>query len=151
MFDTLAPPPLSNPEVAAGMNAYDYTLNQQGLRSSITCSNTETNPFSFASAGPLSSDVALAIAYNASCANQGEMDTLNVPKLFSTWGNSTLVYWACKSGILTASYTIYLTARFYGYTNTVGNVTCVINPIQSAIYGVMYRFFILTVVCLGAF
>ena len=96
MFDTLAPSPLSNPEGAAGMNAYDYTLNQQGLRSSITCSNTETNPFSFASAGPLSSDVALAIAYNASFANQGEMDTLNVPKLFSTWGNSTLVYWACK-------------------------------------------------------
>lgn len=137
IFDTLASSPLSNSEVAAGIISYEYTLNQQGLKSNVICSYAETNPFSFAWAGP-PSDVALAVAYNASCANQGETDTLNVPHFISAWGNSSLVYWACQSGIPTASYIIYLTGS-YGYENIVGNIICVINPIQSAIYTVMYR------------
>lgn len=138
VFDTLGSSPLSKPEVAAGMISYDYTLNQQGLKSNVSCGYAKTYPFKLGSLSPAGSPV-LAISSNVSCADQGKKDALiGVPDLFSAWSNSTLVYWACQDNTSTASYTIYLTG-FYGYANTVGNITCVINPIQTAIYSLMYR------------
>ncbi|KIJ90094.1 hypothetical protein K443DRAFT_576058, partial [Laccaria amethystina LaAM-08-1] len=54
-----------------------------------------------------------------------------------------LIYWACQDEIPTASYTVYLAGIGVpvsgGYPEMVGNVICVINPIQAAIYSVMYR------------
>jgi hypothetical protein len=137
-FDMLAPSPLSKPEIAAGMISYDYTLNQQGLKSNVSCSYATTYPFKLASLSPAGSAV-LAISYNASCAGQGKTDALiNVPAFRSSWTNNTLVYWACQDKIATASYTVYL-AGVIGYKDLVGNITCTINPVQSAIYSVMYQ------------
>jgi len=136
-FDTLAPSPFSEPEIAAGMISYDYTLNHQGLNSNVSCSYAQTRPFVFQGLDP---GYNLAIQYNISCASLGGAEALtNVGAFRSVYSNNTLVYWACKDEIPTAStYTMYL-AGLNGYAHTVGNITCVINPIQSAIYSVMYR------------
>ena len=138
-FDTLAPSPLSKPEIAAGMISYDYTLNHQGLKSNVSCSYTTTYPFSsFAVLDPIGFPTT-TLTYNVNCTGQGKTDALiNLPPPESAITHDALIYWACQDEIPTASYTIYL-AGFGGYNNTVGNVTCVINPIQSAIYSVMYR------------
>ena len=120
------------------MISYDYTLNQQGLKSNVSCNYTETFPFRAVSLDA-GNPAILAIDYNVSCTDQGETDALtNVPAFRSAWSNNTLVYWACQDEIPTASYTIYL-AGLTDYKKTVGNITCVINPIQSAIYSMKYR------------
>ena len=141
-FDTLAPSPLSKPEVAGGMISYDYTLNHQGLTSNVSCSYAPTRPFHFTSLSPTGAPV-LAAAYNVSCTDQGKTDALiGVADLSSAWSDNTLAFWACQDEIPTASYTIYLSGLGLPsgyYANTVGNITCVINPIQTAIYSVMYR------------
>ena len=140
-FDTLAPSPLSKPDVAGGMISYDYTLNHQGLTSNVSCSYAPTHPFHFTSLSPTGAPV-LAAAYNVSCTDQGKTDALTgLFYLFSAWSNYTLACWACQDEIPTASYTVYLSGFGLpsGYPNTVGNITCVINPIQTAIYSVMYR------------
>ena len=130
--------PLSNPEVAAGVISYDYNLNQQGLKSNVNCSYAPTNPFNSAYLPPNGS-TPLAIAYNVNCTDQGKTDALiNVQGLQSPWANRTLAYWACQDKIPTPSYTIYL-AGVSEYQYWVGNITCVVNPIQSAMYSVMYR------------
>ena len=131
-------PSLSNWEVAAGVISYNYTFDQQGLKSNVSCSYAETSPFSLAPLDHTNSSN-LDVTYNVSCTDWGKTDALiNVPALRSAWTNNTLLYWACQDETPAASYTIYL-AGFNDYANTVGNVTCVINPIQSAIYSVMYR------------
>ena len=137
VFDTLAPSPLSKPEGAAGMISYDYTLNQQGLKSNVSCGYFDTTPLAAFRADPLSPDAILAITYNASCAAQGKTEALIDVPFLTPFSNNTLAYWACQDKTSTASYTIYL-AGFYGYLRRLGNVTCVINPIQSATYSVMY-------------
>jgi hypothetical protein len=139
-LDTLAPSPLSKPEIAAGIISYDYTLNHQGLKSNVNCSYLPTYPFNFTSLSPAGAPV-LAVAYNINCTSQGKTDTFPNSELFSAWSDNTLVYWACQDTTPTASYTIYLGGFgvIDGYRKTVGNITCVINPIQFAIYSVMYR------------
>ena len=121
------------------MISYDYTLNHQGLTSNVSCSYAPTRPFYFvALSAPL-----LAVAYNVSCTHLGKTDALiGLYGVNSAWSNNTLAYWACQDEIPTASYTIYLSGLGLSsgyYANTVGNITCVINPIQTAIYSVMYR------------
>ena len=120
------------------MISYDYTLSHQGLKSNVSCSYAPTEPFKISSLSP--TGPILAVIYNISCTGQGKTDVLTY-SLHSTWGNNTLAYWACQDEIPTASYTIYLSGFGLpgGYMKTVGNVNCVINPIQSAIYSVMYR------------
>ena len=136
-FDMLAPFPLSKPEIAAGVISYDYTLKKQGLKSNVTCSYAPTYPFNITSLSPTGVPV-LAVSYNVSCTDHGKTDALNMSFIPSSWSNNTLVYWACQDNIPMASYTIYLTG-FYDYAKTIGNITCVINPIESAIYSVTYQ------------
>ena len=130
--------PLSDPGVAAGVISYDYNLNQQGLKSNVNCSYAPTNSF-YGVYFPPNSSTPLAVGYYINCTDQGKMDALiNVPGLLSPWTNRTLAYWACQDKIPTASYTIYL-AGFLEYGPWVGNIICVVNPIQSAMHSVMYR------------
>ena len=73
------PSPLSNLE---GVISYDYTLDQQGLKSNVTCSYAQTNPFSFA---PLYNSN-FTTSYNVNCTDQGKMNALtNVAAIRSTW------------------------------------------------------------------
>jgi hypothetical protein len=141
-FDTLAPSPLSKPEIAAGMISYDYTLNHQGLKSNVSCSYTQSQapPFLFDNFGNINNTY-----YHVNCSDRGESDALiNVPEFASVFSqNSTLLYWACQSapnldGNSMASYTIYLMGMNL-YEPKVGNITCTINSIQSPVYSVMYR------------
>lgn len=138
-FNTLAPSPFSKPEVVAGMTSYSYTLNHQGLKSNVSCSYAQTNPFVV---GALFPGYGGAIQYNASCASLGGAEVLtNVLSLHSTYGNNTLVYWACQSvvnGVPVASYTVYLTGYNF-YKSEIGNIICTVNPVQAAIFPVTYQ------------
>ena len=144
-FDTLKPSPFSDPKIMAGMVSYDYTLEQQGLTSNVSCKNfSSPDPFSLTPLG--ASMPPLAIQYNVSCHNYGESEVLpsTVGVFRSVWSNNTLVYWACQSalnGTPTDSYSIYL-AGFgltNGYPNKIGYITCSVNPIQTAIFPVRYN------------
>ena len=138
-FDTLKTSPFSNPKIMAGMVSYDYTLEQQGLTSNVSCDFSLTNPFALSSSdGPYN----LAIEYNVSCNNYGELEVLtSVNFLRSTWGQNTLGYWACQSalnGIPTDSYSIYLVG-WSGYATTLGSINCSVKLIQTAIFPVRYH------------
>jgi hypothetical protein len=143
-FDTLAPSPLSEPEIAAGMISYDYTLDHQGMKSNVSCRYTTTYPFHSLNGVPHPGFPDETFIYNVNCTGQGKIDALiNVPATESIYNTNMLIYWACQDEIPTASYTIYLAGIGVpvsgGYPEMVGNVICVINPIQAAIYSVMYR------------
>lgn len=146
-FNTLRPSPFSNPEIMAGMVSYDYTLEQQGLTSNVSCNflPTGTNPFSGGKILPADPREAtggfLAVTYNLTCSDYGELQVLtNVTFFESTWSNNALVYWACQSasnGIRTDSYSIYL-AGIGHYSDTIGSINCSVKPIQTAIFPVTY-------------
>ena len=143
-FDTLKASPFSDPKIVAGMVSYDYTLEQQGLTSSVSCGFSSTNPFTNVSS--LDPPNRLAIQYNISCENYGEFEVLSgVPSFYSTLGNNTLLYWACQSasnGMSMDSYSIYLGGFSLGlpngYSAKIGYITCSVKPLQTAILPVRY-------------
>ena len=123
---------------AAAMISYNYTLNQQGFSSDITCVYDDHSPIVF-TAVPGNSRM---VAYNASCADLGlaavlppdvvDYSTLNV--------NNTLTFWACKSIPIDGeetTYYVYLRGR-RGY-RSIGDVTCAISSIQAATFAVEYQ------------
>ena len=121
------------------MISYNYTLNHQGLQSNVSCSYAQTRPFVFQGLDP---GFNLAIQYSASCASLGGVEVLtNVPAFRTVYSNNTLVYWACQSvlnGAPVASYTVYLAGLNF-YAPEIGNITCTVEPMQTAIYPVTYQ------------
>ena len=130
----------------AGMVSYDYTLEQQGLTSNVSCNFSPTNLFSgkLHSLDPSLSGT-LAVQYNLTCSDYGELEVLYGVEVFlSTYGNNTLVYWACQSasnGVPTNSYSIYMAGvgQPGGYPATIGSINCSVKPIQTAIFPVRYH------------
>ena len=123
---------------AAAMISYNYTLNQQGFASDITCIYDDKSPINFMAVP----NNTLIVAYNASCPNLGlapvlppgvvDYPTLNV--------NNTLTFWACKS-IPTdgkePTYYVYLRGR-EDY-KSIADVTCSVSSIQAAVFPVEYQ------------
>ena len=138
-FNTLQPSPFDNPKIVAAMTSYNYTLNHQGLSSNISCRYATETPVTFSGLVP---DAPL-IQYNANCAEIGEAEVLSsaVVAFRSLYGNNTLIYWPCQSapGSQTQSYSIYLSGLGIGYGTNVGNITCTVSPIQTAIFPVKYQ------------
>jgi len=138
-FDTLGHSPFSNSETVAGMRAYNYTLNHQGLASNISCSYQTTSPIAFAASAATSN---ATVTYNVpSCGAIGQARFMNLSSLTSVYGANTLMYWACQSANNTQppSYTVYLRGVRGGYSDSVGNITCSISPIKPAPFPVTYR------------
>ena len=144
-FDTLKSSPFSDPKIMAGMVSYDYTLEQQGLTSNVSCESSPKIPFNISF---LDLSYRLAIEYNISCQESyGEFEVFpnTVGTFRSMWSNNTLVYWACQSasnGAPTDSYSIYLAgigSPNIGYTAKIGYIACSVKPIRSAIFPVRYN------------
>jgi len=123
---------------AAAMISYNYTLNQQGFSSNITCIYDDHSPIRFT---PVPGNPRM-VAYNASCADLGlaavlPPDVVDYPTLNV---NNTLTFWACKSIPIDGkepTYHVYLRGRL-GY-ESIANVTCLVSSIQAAIFPVEYQ------------
>jgi hypothetical protein len=138
-FNTLQRSPLSDPKIMAGVVSYDYALKHQGLTSNVSCSYSSGRALRYTSLDPPNYPV-FAVSYNASCFDQHELEVLppGVGSYKSAWGNNTMAYWACQSATNADSYSIYLSGNV-NYLQTIGNITCSVNPIQTAIYPVTYN------------
>jgi len=140
-FDTLGHSPFSSSEIVAGMRAYNYTLNHQGLASNISCSYQTTSPITYLTSNATGN---ATVSYNVpSCGAIGQTRVLtDVPFLRSVYGNNTLMYWACQSApnnTQPTTYTIYLRGVQGGYEGGIGNITCSVSPIQPATFPVTYQ------------
>jgi hypothetical protein len=137
-LSTLNPALLSNPEVMAGMISYNYTLNNQGLSSNVSCSYQPTSPLVFASSNN-------TLTYNVpSCRAIGQASIFltGVPWFQTVLGSNTLIFWACQSAPNTTQapfYSIYLRGIGGGYEHNIGNITCVVSPLRPAIFPVTYH------------
>ena len=136
-FDTLENSPFSDQKIRDGMLSYDYTLEQQGLISNVSCVYDRESPVRFWS---LPDGTRYAIQYNGTC--DGKADVLtDVVQFIIPNGNSTLGFWACGSpsnGAQDPSYFVYLRGRT-NYEQSIGNITCTISPIKPATFQVTYQ------------
>ena len=136
-FNTLQNSPFSDPKITAGMISYNYTLENQGLISNVSCIYDTENRVNVSQISP---DERFALQYDGSC--EGASDVLtNVEQYITFNANNTLTFWACKSapnGTTEPSYFIYLRG-LANYESSIGNITCTVSPIQPAIFPVMYQ------------
>ncbi|TFK18371.1 hypothetical protein FA15DRAFT_627956, partial [Coprinopsis marcescibilis] len=138
-FDTLQPSAFTNPDISAAMLSYNYTLDYQGLASNISCRFDTESPVV---SGATNQDTNYVLQYNGTCPegtdfmNQRRVVTFVVPN-----SNNSLVYWACKATpdqTPLPSYNLYLRGRV-NYAETIGRITCSVNPVQPAIYPMSYQ------------
>ena len=118
---------------AEAMISYNYTLNQQGFASDITCEYDNQSPINFTAVpgNPL------MVAYNASCPDLGLASVLtNVVDYPTPNTNNTLTFWACKSA-QEPTYHVYLRGRIK-YA-PIANITCIVSSIQPEIFPVEYQ------------
>lgn len=134
-FNTLANSPLSDPNLAARIISYNYTLYTQGLSSNVSCNYAPLSPVQVYGLNPYT------IQYNGSCDGLGQADVLNnVLQFITPNSNHGLMFWACKSPPTTPelSYFIYLNGRA-NYATEIGNITCTVSPVQPAIFPLTYQ------------
>ena len=135
-FDTLENSPFSDQKTRDGMLSYDYTLEQQGLISNISCVYDRESPVRY---GPLPDSTRYSLQYNGTC--DGKVNVLTPDVVIIPAGNSTLGFWACRSpsnGAQDPSYFVYLRGRA-NYARSIGNITCTISPIKPATFQVTYQ------------
>ena len=124
----------------SGVLAYNYTLLQQGLFSNISCEYTTESPIGFTSTE--ASDIALLTTGNCSSVGASEIaNTENLTVAPEVNAKDRLEYWACQSASKDAQNPSYL-LYFRGYDNyskTIGNVTCSVSPLQTAVFPLDFR------------
>ena len=136
-FYTPPSSPFSDPKTTAGMISYNYTFDNQGFSSNVSCFYDTESPVNISAVAPGEDFV---IQYDGSCGGAADVLT-NVEQYITLNSNNTLTFWACKSapsGTTEPSYTIYLRG-YANYESSIGNITCNVSPIQPAIFPVTYR------------
>ena len=136
-FNTLQDSPLSDSEEIAAMLSYNYTLENQGFLSNVSCNYDMAG--SGVTINPIPNET-FVYQYNGSCDGATQVLT-NVEQYITVNSNNTLTFWACKSasnGTTQPIYSIYLRG-VAGYESSVGNITCNVSPIQPAIFPVTYQ------------
>lgn len=138
VLNTLQPSPLSDAHTNAAIHSYNYTLNHQGLASSVSCVYDPQSPIAFHGFP----NQTFYMYANASCDGIGQANVLkDVVQYSMTNTNNTLAFWACQS-IPTVeqdpAYYIYLRG-WANYATEIGNISCTVSPIQPAIFPVTYR------------
>ena len=132
-FDTVHSSPLSDAKAKSAMISYNYTLQNQGFTSNVSCVYDNESPIFFENA--IDSDS--PVDYKGSCNRLGQINFLQYPlgtvDDYSTV-NPDLTFWACKNE---TSYFLYLRGSlYYGWLE---NITCTVSPIQPAIFPVTYQ------------
>ncbi|KAJ2926298.1 hypothetical protein H1R20_g10798, partial [Candolleomyces eurysporus] len=123
------------------MVSYNYTLNQQGLESRVTCSYDPTSPIGYRRIENI--NTTLIIGSNGTCdpgaglepVLEGVLDYVTLNRF------NTLSPWACKQtpqpGSQDSTYFFYLRGRG-NYETSIGNITCQISPLRAQHYSVEY-------------
>ena len=108
---------------------YNYTLELQGVFSNVTCAYTY-NP----AAVPINyTSVQSFVQYNGTC--PPGQDILSPALYLVPRSNSSLAFWACKTG--GDLYTLYIVGGNY-YEKEIGNITCNVAPFQPALFPLTY-------------
>jgi len=135
-FDTLQVSPLHDARTRAVILSYNYTLEHQGLSSSVSCIYDTQSPI-IVSGIPNNT---FTLGVDGNCDGLAHVFEHGTP-IEMTNSLKSLVFWACKS-IPSARedpvYYIYLRGR-ENYATAIGNITCTVSPIQPAIFPVMYE------------
>ena len=138
-FNTLQPSPFDNPKIVAAMTSYNYTLDHQGLTSNVSCRYETETPVTVSGIPGVTGPV---MQYSANCTElEGAEVLTNVEEFTSVTGRNALIYWACQSapGSQTQSYSIYLSGIYGNYSQNLGNISCTVSPIQTALFPVKYQ------------
>jgi hypothetical protein len=122
----------------AAMISYNYTLNQQGFASNITCTYVDQSPITYA---PVPGTNNHMLTYNTSCHELGLASVLTDVVDYPTINTyNTLMFWACKSFPTDGkepTYYVYLRGR-ENYAS-IADITCSVSSIQLAIFPVEYQ------------
>lgn len=130
--------PVLYPAIQRGIVSYNYTLDQQGLETNVSCYPESPSPISYRAIETNSTRI---IATNGTCA-AGLQNVLDVNEYRTLNTKNTLTYWACKQppsqGSIDPTYFIYLRGRV-NYENSIGNVTCRVSPMRARDFKVGYH------------
>jgi len=145
LISTLEPSPLSDAETNPGILSYNYTLNHQGLASSIKCTQDTQSPIKFSKI-PNNTYFWDAQGFCNETGLTDFMDMVIEDRMVRTMQAISdipqLIPWACKSlptGEQDPDYYIYLRSHQFGPGIADRNISCAVSPIQPAIFPVRYQ------------
>ena len=119
---------------------YNYTLYNQGIDFNISCNYDSQSPI-VVSGTPGDKNTPV-LKYNGTCDGPGESNILDASSFMVLNSGDTLTFWACKSSQSEAewpSYAIYFRGIGSVYEKAIGNITCSISEIHSAVFPVLYQ------------
>ncbi|KAJ2926083.1 hypothetical protein H1R20_g11009, partial [Candolleomyces eurysporus] len=133
--------PFVDDAIRRRMVSYNYTLNQQGLESRVTCSYENSSPIKYRNISNINTTRIIS-AFGTCDPGAGLEDVLeDVPEYVTLDTPNTLTFWACKQtpqpGSKDSTYFLYLRGRAK-YATSIGNITCQISPVRARDYSVEY-------------
>jgi len=146
LISTLQPSPLSDAETNPAILSYNYTLNHQGLASGIKCMQDTQSPIRFSAIPNTGNN--LFLDAQGFCNEAGLTDVLDldvkngVVLTIDFEVSDILILWACKSlptGEQAPDYYIYLRGLGLAIGKGDLNISCIVSPIQPAIFPVTYQ------------
>ncbi|RXW15817.1 hypothetical protein EST38_g10037 [Candolleomyces aberdarensis] len=133
--------PFVDDAIRRRMVSYNYTLNQQGLESRVTCSYEDSSPIVYSNISNINTTRMISASGICDPAAGLEPVLENVTEYVTLNTRNTLSSWACKQtpqpGSQDSTYFFYLSGRV-NYNTTIGNITCQINPLRAQDYSVEY-------------
>ena len=128
-FDTLQPSPFTK-SAANSLLPYNYSLDLQGISNNVSCSYAQDSPVEFGLPDP---SVTYVYQFNGTC--PPGQDFLGTTTWATIASNNSLGFWACETS--TSSYNVYLRG-ITNYNVYIGNITCILEPVQPAIFKLDY-------------
>ena len=130
-FDTLLPS-LFTKTAADSFLPYNYSLDLQGISNNVSCSYATDSPVSF---GLPFAPITYVYQFNGTC--PPGQDFLGTTAWSTIASGNTLGFWACETSTSGDAYNVYLRG-IKNYNASIGNITCVIEPVQPAVYKLDY-------------
>lgn len=117
----------------------NYTLELQGLSSIVTCA--------YVIESVINVTIPLPNVWqtNGTCATPEQNIFADNTTFISLPSNNYLAFWACQTAQSGDSYNLYLRGVGAYFAPEIGNITCIISPIQPAVFEVNYSGQVLTV------
>lgn len=117
----------------------NYTLELQGLSSIVTCAYVIESVINVVI--PLQN----MWQTNGTCATPEQNIFADNTTFISLPSNNYLAFWACQTAQSGDSYNLYLRGVGAYFAPEIGNITCIVSPIQPAVFEVNYSGQVLTV------
>ena len=131
VFDTLLPSPFTK-TAADSFLPYNYSLDLQGIFRDVSCFYEIDSPVNFSLPFPKATYV-----YQFSGTCPPGQDFLGLTAWSTIASNNSLGFWACELSTSGKAYSVYLRG-IKGYTASIGNITCIVEPVQPAVFKLDY-------------